>query len=291
MAGRRKKETSDEELEAMVASGQAGAYEALQLYRSRSNRLKVKGDIDGAVRVAARGAKLLCAGFEKAGMELTSLLIETLTEAEQDCTPENRGLINDIDAAFPEKSALRIDFLMAAIKWTMKCGPRQLGDPMLHSRLAVCLWNTSLPAERIKAVYHFSVAEMPEALCASIVNDCSGEEREQLLAFAITQMLALESIRDAVTLLADYKNSMKGEKQAISELVKFSDYLLQVCKRDAAPLFQTLVQTYSPLLETQPHMANLVYGPIASKYFNLRPQQEQNMMSMLQNMMGGGMAY
>lgn len=197
--------------------------------------------------------------------------------------------MNEVEASFPAQSKLRIEFLTGAIKWTAKCGSRELGDPMMNLRLATALWETSDPVDRVKALYPFCVAEAPELLWTKL-SELPSTERDHLLAYAIVQLLALESIRDASTLSACYKKSMAETGGVVngSELLHFTDYLLQTVKRDAAPLFQTLVQSYGQVLDSYPHIISLVMGPIALKYFGLRPQSQPDMMSMLQTMLGGG---
>jgi hypothetical protein len=283
MAARRKqqRDSGGSDLDAMVRSGPAGAYEALQLYKSRCNRFKLKQDYIQAIEIAGKGCKALCRDYEKAGAELASIFVELLVESGQDCSQDLRSLVNDIDSAFPEKSALRADFLLAALKWTAKCGSRELGDPMLHQRLGLLL--TEL-GDKTKAVYHLTMAEAPELVWTAI-KDLPPVERDALLAFAVCHFLSLESIRDASVLTASYRKAVPG---AASDLVQFADYLQQTCLRDAGPLFQTLVQTYAPLLQQYPAILQLVVGPIALTYFGMRQQARPDMMSMLSNMMGGG---
>jgi hypothetical protein len=290
MASKRKARVGEgADLDEMVRSGQEGAYEALQLYRSRANRAKLKGDFTTAIAIAARGARTLCPEYEKAGAELSVVLLELLVEADEDCTPENRSLINAIDAALPVKSPLRIEFLAAAIKWTMRCGSRELGDPMLHSRMGACLWELGSTSERLKAVFNFVVSEQPEVLWGLIARDIStAEERDGLVVYAVCLYLAQESVRDAALFFDSYRGAVKEASK--TPLITFADQLLQTCRRDAAPLFQTLVGANSRLLDASPLILSLVCGPIAMRYFNLQQQQEQrppDMMSMLQNMMGG----
>ena len=84
MANRRKQQQDrggDADLEVMVQGGQSSAYEALQIYRSRSNRAKVKGDWAAAIATAARGARLLCGQYAKAGLELAIALVDLLVES------------------------------------------------------------------------------------------------------------------------------------------------------------------------------------------------------------------
>ena len=281
MSGRRRREGGGQDLEAMVLSGETGAYEALQLFRSRCSRRRQKGDLRGAVDEAARGCRALCPAYEKAGAELALLLVEALVEGDLDCSADNLAAVRQVDQAFPPRSAARIDFLLAAIKWTMKCGSRELGEPVLHGELAVCLWEAG---DRAKAVYHFTAAEAPEQLWNHL-KSAPEEEQTPLFAFAVCQFLAIESIRDAGALL---ELQRKTRKSPAAGIVQFADYLVQTCKRDAAPLFQALVQAYGPELERFPVILQLVMGPIAQRYFNLRQQGRPDMMTMLQNALGGG---
>ena len=281
MAGRRRRDGGGQDLVALVRSGEAGAYEALQLFRSRCSRLRQKGDFRGAVDEAARGCMALCPEYEKAGAELALALVEVLAEGDLDCSPENLSAVQRVDAAFPPRSAARIEFLLAAIKWSMRCGSRELGDPALHGEVAACFWEAG---DRAKAVYHFTAAEAPEQLWSHL-KGAPEEEQTPLFVFAVCQFLAIESIRDAGALL---ELQRKTRKSPAAGIVQFADYLVQTCKRDAAPLFQALVQAYGPELERFPVILQLVMGPIALRYFNLRQQGRPDMMTMLQNALGGG---
>lgn len=279
MAGRRRRDASAQDLEALVRSGETGAYEALQLYRSRSSRLRQRGDPRGAVEVAVRGCRALCPEYEKAGAELALALVELLSEAELDCSPENMASVGEVDAVLPPQSAARIEFLVAAIRWSARCGSRELGEPSLHGRLADCFWEAG---DRAKAVYHFVLAEAPEQLWSRL-QSAPEEERDALFVFAVCQFLAVESIRDASVLTGLRRQTDKPS----AGIVQFADFLLQTCKRDAAPLFQTLVQTYGSELARFPVILQLVTGPIALRFFGLKQQTRPDMMTMLQNVLGG----
>ena len=61
MALRRKREKKgDVNLVDMVQSGDSGAYEALQLFRSRALRFKAKSDVKSALQTAADGLLCFC---------------------------------------------------------------------------------------------------------------------------------------------------------------------------------------------------------------------------------------
>lgn len=226
-------------LEAMVEEGESSAYEALQLYKSRCNRMKGKGEFLEAINVAAKGAKAqLVHGYESSGVELCNILVDLLTAGEFDINPDLRNLLNEIDSAFAsmpknEKGASdklitvtakdgskqpavpkssRIDFLKSLVTWSMKCGQRDYGDPMLHLQLANTLWDHSRGFHR-KSIYHFAVGEAPTALWAKIqeeyvdTNAPEGvssadvaREKERLVVLGVLHFIAVENLRDANTL-------------------------------------------------------------------------------------------
>ena len=299
-------------LEEMVKGGQASAYEALQLYRSKCNRLKLKNDFMQAINVASKGSSvLLLNGYENAGAELSTVLTSLLTESGLDITPEIRNLVNEVDSAFaslpnkelqnngtssgvsnqpikPMLTTSRIEFLKALVVYSMKNGQREYGDPMFHNQLALCLWqfkngepqfnNTPLNSNAFgmyhrKALYHFAVAESPSSLWTRLSEDYStsstaaeddlelNRERERLVVLGVLHFLAQENLRDANTLYKQYVSYVKNKKlpkkskkanSASSgseenpayvdpELIKWTDYVLQTCTRDAPQLFKVCV--------------------------------------------------
>ena len=80
MALRRKAQQKKEvNLTELIQSGDAGAYEALQLYRSRALRQKAKSDVTNALQTAAEGSTLLLRnGYKSAGCELAMLMVDFL---------------------------------------------------------------------------------------------------------------------------------------------------------------------------------------------------------------------
>lgn len=283
----------DVDLTAMVQSGENGAYEALQLYRSRSMRFKSKNDFKEAINVCSTGSIcLLENGYGNAGAELSNLYVELLTELNQPLTDETRAEIFQIDSKFPANAiSHRIEFLKACIKWSIAVGDRELGDPKLHTRLAECLWGSS-SNEKKNVTYHFAAGESPKLLAQKIFETYSvpsqKEIRSQQLTLGVVNFLALENLRDANDLFSQYKKSENalGNGDAINSLplVTFCDYLLQTCRRDAAPLFKTLVNTYAANLDFDENVPTLLMGPIASRFFGIKPKINP-MMSMLQSMM------
>lgn len=292
LARKRAKEKQDSfsNLDTMINSGdQASAYEGLQLYRSRSNRAKQKKDIDGAIRIAAQGSKsLLGNGYDKAGHELAMVVLELLEENNRDLDPDIRSYIVEIDEAFECSSPSRLAFLKACVKWSVANGQRKLGDPLVHSRLALCMMDTD---QTRLGMYHFAAGECPGLLIdklfvPSYMDTKEGEvERDRLLCLAILYYLSLENLRDAHELIQSYRKALKGhgKKDYHSDLVSFSDYITQTARRDALPLFKKLCNTYSSALEFDPVIPSLLTGPVGQRIFGLEPPKA-NMMDLLQGM-------
>ena len=268
---------------------QATAYEALQLYRSRSNRAKQRKDVDEAIRVAAEGSKVLLAnGYDTAGYELATVMLELLEEYERDLDPDIRTALIEVDSAFAQDSPSRLAFLKACVKWSAVQGQRKLGEPLLHSRLALSMW--ACGQQRL-SMYHFAAGEVPkdlvQKLCAPIMlaNAEIELERDRLLTLATLHFLSLENLRDATELITEYRRALKtaGKKDYESELLTFSDYLVQTSRRDALPLFKKLCNTYAHVLAFDPSIPTLLQGPIGQRIFNLEAPRA-DVMALLQGM-------
>ena len=168
MASRRKASTLGKEidLDAMVASGPQGAYEALQLYRSRAIRYKTKNDTVNAIATLNQGAKaLFLNSYKNAGSELANLLIDFLTEFNSTATTTQIDMLLELNSLFELKGTVdqaatsnnekeefnhnhfsnRLEFLKNSVKWSVKCGQYELGEPRIHVALGQCLWQTACP--------------------------------------------------------------------------------------------------------------------------------------------------
>ena len=268
------------DLDSLVSSGAEGAYEALQLYRSRAIRHKSKDNILEAINAAAHGAKqLISKGYVNAGAELSNLVVEFIAEGNLEINPALRTVLFDIDAAFPSTHPLRVEFLKAAVKVSIATGQRELGDAILHLRLANCLWEQ----QDKNAIYHFVLSEEPEVLAQKIGHAETILQRDRNLTLAVLHFLALENLRDANELFRALKRIEKAKEVPFdTELVTFVDYLLQTSRRDAGPLFKSLVNAYAPHLGFDETVETLLMGPIAQRLFNIQPKSNP-MMSILQN--------
>lgn len=284
-AAKKRSGKKEADLEEMIRSGQSGAYEALQLYRSRALRYKAKNDPTGAAVATAAGAKcLLENNYENAGFELAEVFLDIMTEFKLELTESMKTLFVEIDDRFPRQSAKRVEFLRGAVKFTITCGTRSNGDPQFQTRLAECYWQNGDK----HASFHFAAGEAPlllnKNIFASFPEANQQEKRDQALTVGIVNFLSLENLRDANELHFAYLNESKTRKfDTSSELLKFVDFLLQTCKRDAGPLFKTLVNTYASILDFDEQVPDLLMGPIAQIFFNIKPKSNP-MMAMLEHM-------
>lgn len=290
MALRRKRTTqgtkNEDDLASMVQSGPSGAYEALQLYRSRSIRLKNKNDVGGAMRSCTAGTILLLEnGYENAAAELADVLLELFAETHQTVNDETRGMLFPIADKFPARSPHRIEFLKACIKWSAEHGTKEGGDPALHTKLGECLWES----QDKNAANHFAQGEAPalynEKIFGTFTNASDNEARDRALTVGVVNFLALENLRDANVLRRAYIQTAQQKGYPVnSALLTFTDYLLQVSRRDAQPLFKQIVNEYASVVDFDEQVPTLLMGPIASKLFGIKPKVNP-MMSMLQSMM------
>ena len=120
-----------------------------------------------------------------------------------------------------------------------------------------------------------------EKICASFRTDQA--KREQNLVIALMHFLAMENLRDANELLAQYKKEQKTRDVSTdSPLLVFVSQLLEVCRRDAQPLFKTLVNKNLSILQFDETVAHLLEGAIGQKFFNIQPKTNPMMQMMAQ---------
>jgi hypothetical protein len=134
MSQRRKK---DVDLELMVTSSSASAYEALELFKFRINRAKSKGDIDLAIQTSCHGAILMLNNaYVNAGSELCRLYASLLSESAIPMSDSVRADILRIDAAFKEPGCpARRDFLSLCIDWSVIVTNQKFGDAEIQTQI------------------------------------------------------------------------------------------------------------------------------------------------------------
>ena len=60
---------------------------------------------------------------------------------------------------------------IGCVKWTVKHGNREYGEPALHVILAKCMWEN---ADYNTAVYHFAAGEAPDTFCYHLESTFGG---------------------------------------------------------------------------------------------------------------------
>ena len=112
-------------------------------------------------------------------------------------------------------------------------------------------------------------------------------ERDSIFMIAGLNFLVLENFRDASKLKVGYKIKMDGiEGSEPAKPAVFLIWMMEICQREqAGKLYQWLVQQFGDLQRLNTSIPSLLQR-IGKIYFGLKPPP--NMMSMLENMLGGG---
>lgn len=137
----KRRERAKVDLEAMVCAGESSAYEALELYKSKASRFKLKNDVEQAVDVLSKASVVMIAhGYYTCADELCcNQLMQLLNESCKELTIDLRGSINSIDNAFAGSGhEIRHKFLGECVKWSAAIGDRKYGDPLLQTQLGSC---------------------------------------------------------------------------------------------------------------------------------------------------------
>jgi hypothetical protein len=303
---RSKNQRAEVNLDDLLETSEAGAYEALQLYRSRALRSRSKGDNGAAMTTTVDGAiKLIKKRYYAAAAELLDQFLDFLNELQADiANTETREMVFRVDDALLEviegiaedinetatTSAFKVrkDFLKKAVKWSQACGKQALGDPALHVRLGSALWAT----DDMQATYHYVTGEAPVALAQKIDDSYGSKDmkikRDRALTLGVCHFISHENLRDANELMVLFKKSQKNRGNAVdTKLITFCVQLLECCRRDATPLYKQLVNSVATDLNgwgTGPNadvVPNLLQGPIAVKFFGMQPKVHP-MMQMMQ---------
>jgi len=153
-------------LEELVRQDLEGAYEALQLYKSRVNRLLKKKNFADALTESANGAcVLLSHSYSKAGLELANQVIQILEYLNQDLDDNNKCLIYRINDNFSKPCEEQVEYLENCLKWFVKVSSRELGDPELHRKLGITLWEIG---SYVKSAYHLAICENPDLILSKV---------------------------------------------------------------------------------------------------------------------------
>jgi hypothetical protein len=157
------------DLEGMVLNGQEAAYEALQLYKSKCNRLQLKEDYSGAAAVASTGSiAYITNGYFNAAEELWKIYFDALSKSNIEFNQDVRTVVDRIISAYGDTNDThKMEFLQYVLKYSIDNGTLLFGNPEIQSIYAACLWKNE---EYRKSVKHFVLGEAPQILYYHVCN-------------------------------------------------------------------------------------------------------------------------
>ncbi|CAM9209765.1 unnamed protein product [Chrysoparadoxa australica] len=263
-------------------------------------------------------------GFVDSATELAELMVEILSDNRMRATDERKAQLLRIDdwysriqsgtvelhgkgseAGLARAAKLQVRFMKGAAKWAGKEGPYLCGDPGMHARLGIALFEIGEEDSGAKSLV---VGEKPLELFELLWKSGQGATDKQTtslrqvrLCRATLHFASIGNLRDANRFHAAYiaklgeqgkssggggKKGNKKSKSACGQppLAVFCTQLLRACEYDAPPLFQKLAQTYQGELKADPSLTKYLHG-IGKTYFKIQPPP--SMMTQILQMMGG----
>ncbi|XP_047964541.1 protein GET4 isoform X1 [Salvia hispanica] len=294
-------EETIEKIKKVVEEG--NFYGAQQMYKSLGSRYASADRYLEALDIFHSGACLqLANGQVTCGTELAVLFVENLVKgkiAYDDDTldrirqiykkfprisvPQNLDLADDADmqqltealGAAKTRAEGCSSFLRAAIKWSTEFGGQRNGSPEIHDMLADYLYTESPELDMSKVTYHFVRGKNPKKFALTLVNfmgKCYPGEDDLAVARAVLMYLAQGNLRDAIILMDEIKKQVQqseGVNFPQSDLMQFTNFLLETLQRDALPLFNMLVDRYRQSISREP-LFNELLDEIAEKFYGVR---------------------
>ena len=276
------------------------------------------------VSVASQLLDLLVDVLKETHTEVTDTWIERITEL---CAAQKQALADSTVSEVETNRLLRLqrEFLRKCVSWSSDLGTIRFGNPKLLDLLGDQCW--VIPAKDDEdgedrhsimsdAVQAMCLAEQPLKIAAwlktlpaptpqelKLAHTCPPADREALLTRATLLFVAVENLRDANILIRAYMNDI--EERNVEEMTKsymkkddglapthlvFDCMLLRICEKDSrtGPLFTWLMKSFRRELDMmiKPQVVQSYLTKIGKVYFNIQPPP--SMMSMMENMLGGG---
>ncbi|KAL1569259.1 protein GET4-like isoform X1 [Salvia divinorum] len=294
-------EETIEKIKKVVEEG--NFYGAQQMYKSLGSRYASADRYLEALDIFHSGACLqLANGQVTCGTELAVLFVENLVKgkiAYDDDTldrirqiykkfprisvPQNLDLADDADmqqltealGAAKTRAEGCSSFLRAAIKWSTEFGGQRNGSPEIHDMLAEYLYTESPELDMSKVAYHFVRGKNPKKFALTLVNfmgKCYPGEDDLAVARAVLMYLSQGNLRDAIILMDDIKKQVQqsqGVNLPRSDLMQFTNFLLETLQRDALPLFNMLRDRYRQSISRE-HVFNELLDEIAEKFYGVQ---------------------
>jgi hypothetical protein len=276
------------------------------------------------VSVASQLLDLLVDVLKETHTDVTDAWIAKISELS---AAQNQALANSELSEIETNRLLRLqrEFLRKCVSWSADLGTIRFGNPKLLELLGDQCW--TVPAKNDEdgedrhsimcdAVQAMCLAEQPLKIAAwlktlpaptaaelKLGHGCPPADRDALLTRAILLFVAMQNLRDANILMRTYMNEIEERQvEAMTQSYMKKDdglapthfvfccMLLRICEKDTrtGPLFTWLLKSFRRELDMmiKPQAVQSMLTKIGKVYFNIQPPP--SMMSMMENMLGGG---
>ncbi|XP_022095557.1 Golgi to ER traffic protein 4 homolog [Acanthaster planci] len=251
-------------------------YEAHQMYRTLYHRYMAQKKHAEAIELIYSGASLLLSHNQyTSGADLCLLLVEAFNISDTPVVTENidkvAGLVCTIPSDVPERGKC----ISSALQWSKTSNKAiKTGDPELHQRLAVKLWQEK---NYFEARYHFLHSCDGEG-CASMLVEyhvANGypSEVDMFVAQAVFQYLCLKNKACATLTFHMYTEkhpAISSGPPFILPLLNFLWFMLMAIEGGKLTTFTVLCEQYQPSLKRDPIYLEYL-DRIGQLFFGLPP--------------------
>lgn len=276
------------------------------------------------VSVASQLLDLLVDVLKETHTDVTDTWIARITELS---VAQNQALADSELSEVETNRLLRLqrEFLRKCVSWSSDLGTIRFGNPKLQELLGDQCWTVpakddedgedrhSIMCDAVQAMclaeQPLKIAEWLKTLPAPTVAElklghvCPPADRDALLTRAILLFIAMENLRDGNILMRTYMSEieernvdamtqsyMKKDDGLAPTHFVFCCMMLRICEKDSrtGPLYTWLMKSFRRELDlmTKPQSVQSMLTKIGKVYFNIQPPP--SMMSMMENMLGGG---
>ncbi|XP_042010328.1 protein GET4-like [Salvia splendens] len=136
------------------------------------------------------------------------------------------------------------------------------------------LYTESPELDMSRVTYHFVRGRNPKKFASTLVNfmgKCYPGEDDLAVARAVLMHLAQGNLRDAIVLMDEIKKQVQSQGVNLprSDLMQFTNFLLETLQRDALPLFSMLLDRYRQSINRE-RLFNELLDEIAEKFYGVR---------------------
>lgn len=270
-------------------------YEAQQMYRTLHFRYSSKKRFEEALVLAHDGALTMLKHDQVgSGADLGMIVLELYETIPKHVTVETVDKALEIFNAFGTATPVRDTYIKGLLKWSGAMGGAPArGDPRIFEAWAAKLYAEGTLEQAQQKFLHGTKECSP--MFAKLIREMGSDkkERDGILLKSVLQLLCLENMLTANSLLVAYMAGEDGTREEPSDALDFARYLLLTCERDATPLFKILLLKYKPIIDSVSGLDPYI-TKIGKSYFSVgeKPKRQQPaanpMESIMQSLMGGG---